>query len=325
MFACSGISTLIAPTSSQTRATWAPGASGASGSCATLLSLNTLTVRSADKLLATVRQIRHEWSVTEHKELWFRAEDERHEKTRLQPKLYRPARDNERKPVSELLSVENSCHDEFWRCADQLCETKPESDAEWDWYFLSQHHGVPTRLLDWSDGALVAMHFAVRNKASSPKTGATIYVLDPYWLLNFIKKSRSYKEAKRSWNQYRAKRPEEGSLRDDWDDIYLPHSKAERKELPLPAAPLLWDSPHVSRRVAAQRSRFMIFGSGAEWMSSLTSKSKSHLIGIKIPKDAMSSIRYELRDAGVTESVIFPDLDGLGREIEQKWLDRIQG
>ena len=29
-----------------------------------------------------------------------------------------------------------------------------------------------------------------------------------------------------------------------------------------------------------------------------------------------------LRDCGITESVIYPDLDGLGREIRQLWEDR---
>ena len=33
-------------------------------------------------------------------------------------------------------------------------------------------------------------------------------------------------------------------------------------------------------------------------------------------------IRRELRDCGVTESVIYPDLDGIGREITQIWEDR---
>jgi hypothetical protein len=33
-------------------------------------------------------------------------------------------------------------------------------------------------------------------------------------------------------------------------------------------------------------------------------------------------MRIELRECGVTESVIFPDLDGLGREIKQVWEDR---
>jgi len=43
-----------------------------------------------------------------------------------------------------------------------------------------------------------------------------------------------------------------------------------------------------------------------------------------IPIDGACSyqIRLELRDSGVTESVIFPDLDGLGRELRQLWDDR---
>ena len=40
---------------------------------------------------------------------------------------------------------------------------------------------------------------------------------------------------------------------------------------------------------------------------------------IEIAEDACEEIRHELRDTGVTESVIYPDLDGLGREIRQMW------
>lgn len=98
----------------------------------------------------------------------------------------------------------------------------------------------------------MALHFAVRNKVAPIKTDSTIYVLDPYWLLRHVKQSRSYDDAKKSWNKYRRQRKYEGISKDDWDDIYLPSDKSERKGLPLPAAPLLWDSPHVSRRVAAQ-------------------------------------------------------------------------
>jgi hypothetical protein len=164
----------------------------------------------------------------------------------------------------------------------------------------------------------------VRNKRAPLNTDATIFVMDPYWLLKDIRRSKSYDEAKRNWRKYRRKRKWEGLSQDDWDDTYLPMDRDEREELPLPAAPLLWDSPHVSRRIAAQRSRFMIFGSEPEWLSKLVNKSGARLREVTVSKKDMNDIRYELGDAGVTESVIFPDLDGLGREIEQRWADRLQ-
>jgi hypothetical protein len=48
----------------------------------------------------------------------------------------------------------------------------------------------------------------------------------------------------------------------------------------------------------------------------------ARLSAIVIPEQAIATMKSQLRSAGITESVIFPDLDGLGRELNQLWLDK---
>ena len=55
------------------------------------------------------------------------------------------------------------------------------------------------------------------------------------------------------------------------------------------------------------------------WLSEIRKSKDSRLVSITIPVGAISSIKEELRDAGVTESVVYPDLDGPGRELKQVW------
>lgn len=49
-------------------------------------------------------------------------------------------------------------------------------NSEWDWLFLAQHHGLPTRLLDWTTNPLVAIYFACQPSVTGRRNGELIAV-----------------------------------------------------------------------------------------------------------------------------------------------------
>jgi len=174
---------------------------------------------------------------------WFRGEEISDWSTALRPKLYRTKHD-----LIEVLRQEQDLRLEFKRRGSQLVgESKPAD--HWERYFLMEHYGVPTRLLDWSDGALVALYFALKPVKSN--RDAAVYMLDPWWLNKLVFKELPIAKQDRS----------SGSAMPDWDEAkpYLSEGEFEN-EFIGPKYPLAIDPSHVARRFAAQRSRFTIFG-----------------------------------------------------------------
>jgi hypothetical protein len=60
---------------------------------------------------------------------------------------------------------ERSLFEIFCREAKAYVSTAPTND--WEWLSLAQHHGLPTRMLDWTYNPLVALFFAVEANEDS--------------------------------------------------------------------------------------------------------------------------------------------------------------
>ena len=180
----------------------------------------------------------------------------------------------------------------------------------------------------------MAVHFAVKNNVDMTE-GGFVYVLNPWDLMGALKALPSWKQTKKSWKEYRLAQMKRGhECFEEWDEVYLPgnhflkekrNRDAAKAEIPeLPLEPMVLEFPQITRRVAAQRSRFMVYGSDKKWLIGWAEKRNAPIWRITIPKSSVASIKIQLRDAGITESVIFPDLDGLGRELDQLW-DSLRG
>jgi len=232
---------------------------------------------------------------------WFRGHNDA--SWELMPKLYR-----DKPPARGRRIVEDELRQEFMMRAPSLSNERPQNS--WDWYFLMQHSGAPTRLLDWTEAALVALYFAVRDKKG--KTDAAVWVLEP-WLLNqsvlevpeVIPPGAEAGLFKADAERYRPWLPDRYAI-----------STELNVELPVAVYPT-----YFAKRISSQRSCFTVHGSRPDGFDCLPEVATAGLANIIIPGDAVPEIERCLSIAGIDEVTIFPDLDALGRSLTMSLRD----
>lgn len=252
---------------------------------------NTKLITSLQEYLAHVNYLHRDWAPNA---VWYRGVSKSNYP--LVPGIYRDDTwDYDEVSANDLLY-------DFSRQAQAYLSPSHNKLTKWEWLHLMQHHGLPTRLLDWTEGALLGLFFALRNlpEILTP----SVWVLDPFWL-------------------------NEESTGSDviFDTHELGQDGADQTAKPyiddhldLPLYPIATRVPYFNPRISAQRSCFSVHGKKKNGMELVFRKSASpRLAQLRIRNQSAESIREEIVRAGITESTLFPDLEGLARELKDRY------
>jgi hypothetical protein len=129
-------------------------------------------------------------SADEDQILWFRGESSINWSTPLVPCIYRVLANTFKNLKNDLFNsnnlkqLEKNLGSDFSRYALPFLIAKGIENSGWNRYFLMQHYKIKTRLLDWTENALLALFFAIEDQ-STFKDDARVWVLKPYQLNNF--------------------------------------------------------------------------------------------------------------------------------------------
>jgi len=256
---------------------------------------------------------------TTDRTIWFRGEDS--EKYNLVPNLYRKISKSEIPYCQDILNpksistVEQNIDTSFYRKSTAFFAKNRIANTPWNRYFLKQHYGVRTRLLDWTENALFALFFAV---SSNSGENGKVWLLSPFKLNNYSL-HKLYPSDKNFYTILTC-----GKLKKKDNLINkngeLRASELLRKYYRLDFSnseelyPLAIYPPHLDERMSSQQACFTLYGNIVRGLDCNDTQEK-FLDCVYIDAVSKFDILKELRVLGISNYSIYPDLDGLGRTI----------
>ncbi len=178
-------------------------------------------------------------------------------------------------PRSTIADDEKNMVTSLRRQVQQYVDSPPQND--WDLLAIAQHHGMATRLLDWTRNPLAALFFAVENPAANKSKNAVVWCFQP--------DSEDYVDDLEASSPFTPGRTR----------VFIPNT--------------------VTSRIRVQSGYFSVHnksGTAKKFVSLQSNKRlKNKLNKIVISPKYFSDFRYMLDHCGINRASLFPDLDGL--------------
>lgn len=182
-----------------------------------------------------------------------------------------------------ILEVETKMLDDFKRLSKPFIKNIPTN--EWEWLGLAQHHGMATRLLDWSTNPLAALWFVVKKP---PKADSGVV-----WIFEAPEEDILMTKTVAKLNPYEGERTK----------VFQPELSTVRIQ-----SQNGWFTVH---KYMKEKKKFVAFQNNSRY--------KKYLQKIIIPAEYFYKLRFQLDRMGVNRLSLFPDLDGAANYSE--WLN----
>lgn len=185
---------------------------------------------------------------------------------------------------SDILKNEKKLFSRFKREGEPCLHITPNNN--WDWLVVAQHHGLPTRLLDWSYDPLVALWFALE-KCNEADSNPEVWALKP--------------------------------LKEDYIE------NLDQSEPFRGTRTKIFETNFSIPRVRAQKGCFVLFKHSHKYPKGFVPLERNEQLRkrierVRIAKYANKSILEEIQELGFTKERLYPNIDLVAKKIKESIL-----
>ncbi|MBV9990700.1 MAG: FRG domain-containing protein [Alphaproteobacteria bacterium] len=180
-----------------------------------------------------------------------------------------------------------------------------ERDTEWHWLSIAQHHGLPTRLLDWTYSPYNALHFATCALDDFKADGAV-------WMVDFVGAHQLLQYSERALlTEYGANIFSMDMLTRTMENL----EKLDSRHASSFDCAIFFEPPTIDDRIINQFAYFSVLSDPQlafdDWLELPYVKRKVASKKIVIPAALKWEVRDKLDQANINERILLTGLDGL--------------